>query len=397
MNRDQVLKLRADTIGCKHVLHLNNAGASLPPASVVNAVKNHLDLEEMIGGYEAAEAAASKIEKMYVNAAKLIHCQRDEIAFMENATVAWDMAFYSFQFQPGDRILTCSAEYASNYLALLQVAKNKGVIIDIINNDNHGQLDVTDLRNRITNKVKLIAITHIPSQGGLINPVEHVGVIAKQANIPYLLDATQSVGQLPIDVDNIGCDLLCATGRKYLRAPRGTGFLYVRKNILNQPPFINSHSANWITDATYTVKSDASRFESKEHSIAAKIGLGVAIDYALNIGIDNIWERIQRLATQLRHELSKIAEIELCDLGENKCGIITFSNKLIPTDKIKSLLHERNINVSIASAEYSRLDFAKRNISSLVRCSVHYYNTEEEISRFCHELKNIFIIYTQSV
>lgn len=232
MNTELIQKLRQDTPGCRHVVHFNNAGAALMPLPVVDAIKQHLDLETMHGGYEAASAAEQKIQKIYDNAARLINCHPDEIAFVDNATHAWDMAFYSFKFSKGNRILTGVCEYASNYLAFLHMAKHTGVAIEVIPNDKYGQVDVDVLKNRIDDNVKLIAIAHVPTQGGLINPAVEIGKFANQMQIPYLLDATQSIGQMPVDVNTIGCDFLCATGRKYLCGPRGTGFLYAKKSQL---------------------------------------------------------------------------------------------------------------------------------------------------------------------
>lgn len=387
----QINKLRENTPGCKYVLHFNNAGAALPPIQVVNAIKEHLDLESTIGGYEAAKVAFDKSEKIYDVAAQLINCHRNEIAFVENATRAWDMAFYSFKFKPGDRILTAECEYASNYLAFLHMAKHTGVIIDVIRNDSSGQLDIEDLQRKINDRVKLIAITHIPTQGGLVNPAEEVGIIAKKKNIPYLLDTTQSIGQMPIDVKKISCDFLCATGRKYLRGPRGTGFLYARKEIIAQydPPFIDLHSAQWVADNDYVLKPDARRFETWEQNIATKIGLGVAIEYAVQLGLPAIWERINYLANHLRQQLAKISSIELHDLGAKKCGIVTFSSKTKTVTEIQQYLSRMKINVSISLQEYARLDLAKRNLPALIRASVHYYNTEEEIEIFCKAIKSI--------
>ncbi|MBX9585971.1 MAG: aminotransferase class V-fold PLP-dependent enzyme [Gammaproteobacteria bacterium] len=384
-------KLRNDTPGCKNVVHFNNAGAALPPLSVTNAIKEHLDLESSIGGYEAAQAALDKSEKIYDYAAQLINCDREEIAFLENATRAWEMAFCSLKFNKGDRILTAMSEYASNYLAFLHCSKRTGVIIDVVKNDSFGQLDLEDLRFKINDRVKLIAITHIPTQGGLINPAEEVGKIARENNILYLLDTTQSVGQMPVDVKKIGCDFLCATGRKYLRGPRGTGFLYASKKILDQcdPPFVDLHSATWIKDNDYILNPTAHRFETWEQNIAAKIGLGVAIEYALNLDLSKIWDRIQLLSNLFRQQLSSIQNIELHDLGVNKCGIVTFTCKGKKVDDIQQALSKRKINVSISLQEYARLDMSARHLPAVVRASVHYYNTEEEVNLFCEAIKSI--------
>ena len=391
MNTLDIEKLRKDTPGCQNILHFNNAGASLSPTPVVNAVKAYLDLETTTGGYEAAQAEAATIEKFYDHAAALINCSRDEIAFVENATRGFDMAFYSFKFKKGDRIITALCEYASNYLAFLHAAKHTGVTIDVIRNDESGQLDIDDLQKKLDNNVKLIAITHVPSQGGLVNPAEEVGKIANKWNIPYILDATQSVGQMPIDVQAIGCDFLCTTGRKYLRGPRGTGFLYARKSIIEQsdPPFIDLHAATWTKDDAYELRTDARRFETWEQNIAAKIGLSKALRYAHEIGLPNIRYRIQHLADYLRTKLTEIPGIDVCDLGKTKCGIVTFTCKNKSAQAVQQALAKHKINVSVSLQEYARLDLAKRHLDALVRASVHYYNTEDEVDRFCQTLHNV--------
>jgi CBS domain-containing protein len=228
---DRCRATRADTPGVKEVVRLNNAGAALPPTPVVRAVQEHIALEARIGGYEAEERSHEQVERVYEAAGRLLGCEPAEIAFVENATRAWDMAFYSFEFGPADRILTCSAEYVSNYVAFLHVAGRTGVSIEVIPDDEDGQVSIEALERMLDERVKLIAITHVPTNGGLVNPAQAIGRAANAAGVPFLLDACQSAGQLRLDVGELGCDLLSLTGRKYLRGPRGTGLLYARREV----------------------------------------------------------------------------------------------------------------------------------------------------------------------
>lgn len=391
MKNIQIEKARQDTPGCNNVLHFNNAGAALIPSPVLHAVKEYIELESQIGAYETAIKEEDKIRNFYPTVAEFIHAKPSEISFIENATRAWDMAFYSLSFKPGDKIITTVSEYASNYIAFLQVAKRHGAVIDVIPNDSTGQVSVEALKKSLDSKTKLISLTHIPTQGGLVNPAEEVGKIANDAGVFYLLDATQSIGQMPIDVNKIGCDALCATGRKYLRGPRGTGFLYVKESRLIQmdPPFLDMHAANWSSDNAYTIMNDGRRFETWEMSYANLVGLSTAIQYAKSWGIDNIWNRIQELSSKLRQELANIPGITLEDLGAQKCGIVTFIYDKIDPKALCLKLRERKINVSVSYEDHARLDLGSRHLPAVVRSSVHYYNTEEEIHRFIAELKKL--------
>jgi selenocysteine lyase/cysteine desulfurase len=376
---------RQETPGCKNVLHFNNAGASLMPLPVFESVQQHLNLELEIGGYEAHHQNIRKSDHLYDAAAKLLNCDSSEIAFIENATRAWDMAFYSIPFKTGDRILTGASEYASNYIAFLQVARKTGAVIDVIPSDESGAISVDTLRNMIDDRVKLIAITHVPTNGGLVNPAAEIGKVARAAGVLYLLDACQSAGQMSLDVKKIGCNFLSATGRKFLRGPRGTGFLYVDKNIIEklEPVFLDLHAATWISPEHYEIRSDAKRFENWEQNFAGKIGLGVAIDYALQWRLDKIYPRIQYLADLLRSRLNAIPEVQVHDLGRERCGIVTFSVKERDGDKIQQDLAKHQINVSVTTISSTLLDMQSRKLEKLVRASVHYFNSTEEIDRFC--------------
>ncbi|MGH3719511.1 MAG: aminotransferase class V-fold PLP-dependent enzyme [Pseudonocardiaceae bacterium] len=381
-----VERARRDTPGASRVAHLNNAGAALPPTQVTEAVIAHLRREAEIGGYEAAEAAEGQVQATYSAIARLIGCEVDEIAVVENATRAWDMAFYAMSFRPGDRILTTHAEYASNVIAFLQVAGRTGAVVEVVDDDEHGQLCLADLHRRLTSgdgQVKLIAVVHVPTQGGLVNPAEDIGALAREAGVPFLLDACQSVGQLPVDVQRIGADLLSATGRKFLRGPRGTGFLYVRRSILDrlEPPFLDLHAATWTAPERYEIRPDARRFETWETNYAGRIGLGVAIDYALSWGLDAIEERVTALAEGLRARLRALSGVRVHDQGRRRCGIVTFTVEGVPAPDVQRRLARSGVNTSVSRAGSALLDLPRRGLSELVRASVHYYNTDDELDR----------------
>ncbi len=376
-------RVRADTPGTANRIHLNNAGAALMPAPVIGAMKDYLDLEATIGGYEAADQEAVRLDSVYDSIARLVGADRNEIALAENATVAWDMAFYALRFQRGDRILTAQAEYAANYVAYLQVAKRMGAIIEAIPNDGTGALDPQALADMIDERVKLISITWIPTNGGLVNPAAEVGRIARRHGITYLLDACQAVGQMPVDVAQVQCDILTATGRKFLRGPRGTGFLYVRRSLLAElePPMIDHFAAPWTSPDGYTLRSDARRFETWENNYAARLGLGVAVDYAISIGVKAIQARCVALADRLRDLLREIPGARLHDAGVRPAAIISLSIQGTDSAALKTYLRSQSVNVSVSTPASTLLDATSRRLPPLVRLSPHYYNTEDEIAR----------------
>ncbi len=386
-------RVRADTPGVAHVVHFNNAGAALMPRVVSETVKEHIDLESRIGGYRAAAEEANRIDSTYGSIAELLACAPDEIAMHPSATSAWDMAFYGLAADlcEGDVILTAQAEYASNYVAYLQVVRRTGCEVRVVPNDEHGQIDVAALEGMIDSRVRLIGITHIPTNGGLVNPAARVGEVARRHGILYLLDACQSVGQLSIDVEEIGCDFLSATGRKYLRGPRGTGFLYVRRDALDrlEPAFIDLKAAVWSAHDAYTLRPDARRFESWEANIGDQLGLGAAVRYALDLGLDAIEERISQLAERLRTRLLDVPGVSVTDLGEKRCGLVTFAHERWDPAQICPALEQRDIQVAASPRQASLLDMDARGINSLTRASIHYYNDDDEIERFCEALAEI--------
>lgn len=386
-----VARARRETRSCAELIHFNNAGASLPPAVVADVVVEYLHQEEQQGGYELMAQRAAELERFYPTAARLLNCSAEEIAFVDSATRGWTMAFYAFDFRPGDRILVGSAEYGSNLVGLLHQAKKTGVKIEIVPDDESGQIDLAELEQLVDERVKLIALTHVPSGNGLINPAAAVGLIARQNEIPYLLDACQSLGQLPVDVETIGCDILCGTGRKFLRGPRGTGLLYVRKSLLKKldPPLLNHHSADLLSVNEFRIRPDAKRFECWERSCAGQLGLTVAIEYALDWVLESIAARIDLLATRLRSELAEIDGITVTDLGVEKSGIVTYAAEHFGAAELQAQLAKQRINVSVVPFSANPLLCGSDRQKELIRASVHYYNSEAELERFAEVLRRL--------
>lgn len=379
-------RVRADTRACEELVHLNNAGASLPPAVVTDAVIEQLHKEEMFGGYEVQFGdAASKLSDAYVSIATLIGGAAHEIAFLDSATRAWQSAVYAMDWKSGDHIITCEAEYPSAIYSYGYLRKRFGVETTYVGDDEHGQVDLDRLVNAITPHTRLITATHIPTYSGLINPAAAIGVIANEAGIPFALDACQSVGHLHLDVSTIGCDILTSAGRKYLRGPRGTGFLWLREGLLSslKPQFADNFSALWRGGEEFELRQDARRFELFERSTALHLGLGAAAAYANALGTEAIEERIVKLATALRAMLRALPGVQVQDRGESLSGIVTFTVDGRSSEEVSEFLRREKVNTSVSVANYALRSFPQRGLSSVVRASVHYYNTDEELQRLC--------------
>jgi cysteine desulfurase/selenocysteine lyase len=432
---ERVLRVRGDMAEGKYI-HFDNAGASPPPRPVLQAVKDVLDAEHLLGGYEAQSVYAGDMEHLYGAIGRLINAKKptEEVALVDSATTAWVKAFYSIPLAAGDVILVSKVEYGANMVAALQRCRRHGASIAYIPSDESGCVCLAALASilRSTNNVKVVCITWIPTNGGVVNDAAGIGrLIATYDTVLYLLDACQAVGHVRVDVQALGCHLLTATGRKYLRGPRGTGFLYASETalrLLGEPVTIDHHAAPWTELGDYTLKPSARRFEQWEKNISGLIGLGAAIEYYLddkNVGAEWAERRIRCLATKLRSsllELNKIdipvrqntggifssmfaaggdtpadfqeSHIKLHDLGDPlaasaQCGIVTFSVGSSSAQIVKKLLREHNIFVSVSSPPSTLIDASERSLPDIVRASLHYFNTELEVFLFCDAIKEI--------
>jgi len=380
-------RARALTPGCEHVLHLNHAGASLLPQPVLDAMVGHLQLEAVAGGYEAAELAAPELERTYAALAELLGADPSHIALMDSATRAWDMAVYSLPIEPQDRVLISRAEYGSNAIALLQLQQRTGCQLVLVDDDEHGQIDLEALERALAeDDTAMVSLVHIPTQGGLVNPAVEVGKLCREAGVLFVLDACQSIGQLPVDVEELGCAVLAGNGRKFLRGPRGTGFLYVRPELipLIEPVMLDLHAATWTAPDRYEIRDDARRFEMWEADAAARIGLGVAVDHVLGWGIDAIAARNLVLADGLRRRLTEIPGVTVQDRGLQLCAITTFTVDGVDAEQVRARLRADQVNVSVSTRVSAQLDLPHRGLDAVVRASVHYITTDDELDRFAH-------------
>ncbi|RFM26816.1 aminotransferase class V-fold PLP-dependent enzyme [Deminuibacter soli] len=380
-----ILTIRHDTPGCADQVFLNSAGASLMPRQVVARMKAYLDEETEAGGYAVAEKHAAEIAQFYVQAARLINTQPENIAFAFSATEAYIKALLSIPFVQGDYIVTTNDDYASNQLAFLSAQQRWGVHIVRANNTAAGDIDLDHMEQLIkTHKPRLVAVTHVPTSSGLVQQAAAVGELCRRYNCLYLVDACQSVGQLPVDIQAIGCDFLTATGRKFLRGPRGTGFLYVSDRVLSEklePLYIDMRGAAWTGADQYTTRTDARRFETWELPYAALTGLTEAMHYAMELGLEYIATRNHMLSSLLRKQLATVPGVQVLDRGTEQCSIVTFTRAGFSQEQLEALLHTHAIRYSVTSKTSAQIDFSAKGIEWAIRLSPHYFNTEAEINR----------------
>ena len=390
MNLD---KIRGETPGCEQRIHLNSAGASLMPKTVIEAVESHFNLEASIGGYEAESEAADEIAMAYEHVSKLLGTTTFNIAFSEHATASFVAAISSVRFAPGSVLLTTLNDYVSNQIQYLALAQRFGVEVVRAPEALEGGVDLTAMEALIHRlRPKLVAVTHIPTNSGLVQNVEAIGAMCRAEDILYLVDGCQSIGQMPVDVETIGCDYFSATARKYLRGPRGAGFLYVSDRVLAsgyEPLFPDLRGADWIAPDVYQPAPDAKRFETWEFAWGLVRGTGEAARYALELGLEPIRDRAWNLAAHLRKLLSDHDRVKVLDRGAVLGATVTASvDGWAPANLVREL-RARGINTTGQARIDAIIDYAEKGIDGSLRISPHYFNTEEELSTFVNALDEI--------
>ena len=390
---EQVLQWREDTPGVAGRVHLNNAGASLMPKYVLSAITSHLQCEFLLGGYEAEAEVADSVRDVYAAVAGLLGSAPANVAIVENATVAFFQALSCFDFQSGDVVVTTRNDYISNQLAYLSLARRRGVVVQRAADLASGGADPDSLRELLRNpRARLLAVTWIPTNSGLIQPVEVFGEVAAAAGVPYLIDACQAVGLLPIDVARLRCDFLAGTARKYLRGPRGIGFLYVADRVIEQgqyPLYIDMRGATWSTQDSFELAADARRFENWEFSVALVLGLGAAARYADQVGVLRGGARARELAAKIRLKVGDLPGFRVLDQGADLGAIVTAEIPGRHASGVVNELRARGINTSAAVRDDAVIDMDQKQATSALRISPHYYNTEVEIDVVCEALRSL--------
>lgn len=388
---EEIAHFRKDTIGCAHVNHLNNAGAALMPEPVVATIMDHIQLEAEIGGYEASERKAKEIDAFYHSAAKMLHCKPTNIAFTANATDSFNRAISSIPFKAGDVILTTNEDYISNQITYLVFEKRYGVKLVRAASLSSGGVDLHDFeKSIIEHQPRLVSITHIPTNSGLIQPVKEIGALCKKYNVLYLIDACQSAGQLPLNVQELQCDFMSITSRKFLRGPRGAGFLYVSDKVLDagyEPLFIDMRGADWVAENTYVPRKDAIRFEDWEFAYALLLGTGAAIDYYLQLDAAKVENQVKYLAGYLTLCLKEIEGVTTYDKGPDVGALVTFHLKGSEPELIKKYLLEKGINVVTSYRNFAVLDYDEKKVDWTIRVSPHYYNTIAELDQLVNAVR----------
>lgn len=393
IDASDVARWRADTPGTGRRHHLNNAGAALPPRAVSDAVGAHLALEADIGGYEAAAAARSSIDDAYRAVASLLKTAPQNIAVTSSATASYALALSAFDFAPGDAIVTTAADYLSNRLMFEALAARRGVRVLEAPDLPGGGVDpggVAELVRR--ERPKLVAVTWIPTFGGLVQRVEEVGDVCVTEGVPYLVDACQAVGQLEIDAVAVRCDFLAATARKFLRGPRGVGFLYVSDAALargRHPLVVDMRGACWTAPGSYTLFDGARRFEQWEQSHALTLGMGTAARYALEAGVARTSARAHALAADVRRRIGAIDGLRPLDRGDRLSAIAAFECGEPDASALVRALRGRGVNTSAQLRDENLVALQRLGASSLLRVSPHYYNDESDLDALEAALREV--------
>ncbi len=387
--------VRATTPGCHDRAFLLSAGSSLPTQETLDAVIGHLRLEGAVGGYAAADRVVDVLEQGRADLAALVGGDPDEIALVPSDSVGWVKAWWGWvvggNVPPGSTVFVDRLCYHSHYAALDQTRRLGNFSIRVMPSLADGTVDVDALD--IGSDVSVVCLTMVGTHSGNVNPVPDVGRRAAAAGVPLFLDACQALGQLALDVKELGCHVLTGTGRKFLRGPRGTGMLWVSQSIVERfsPPGIDATSTPWSTADGMHIRSGVRRFEEFEVSVASMVGLASAVRQALTLGAAPIERRVVALGERLRSQLAETEGVEVRDTAARRCGIVTFTVGGVPPAGVVAAASASGITINQSTSTWAAIDMDAKRTPAVVRASPHYFNTTSEIDRLAavvHDLSS---------
>ncbi len=374
------------------VLHFNHSGAGLPSPETVQVIVNHLRLEAERGPMEAGALASDASNMVYKTAAQLLGCSSQHVAFGTSHGQLYGNLIASIPLAPGDKVLVSRQEWIGNVLCLQRSANLNGASLSLMASDDTSAVDPVALGKSLSPDVRIVALTWIGAGSALINPAAAIGAAIRQAGSSafFIIDASQVIGQVPINVAELGCDALIACGRKFLRGPRGTALAYISPRLASEivPRNIDSLSST-LRDGNVEVANSAQAFEFGEESVALKLGLGKAIEQALDLGVDHIRLALDQKAGALRQALAELPRVKLLDRGNNKGAAVTFAIDGLPCATAKQRLSEQGINIGMNGPGYTPYDMSMRGISELLRASVHLNTTDEDIALIVNAIRSI--------
>ncbi len=373
---------RARTLGASARHYFNAAGAGLMSDAVVARMIDHLRLEQRSGGYEAANAVVDEITGVYEAAAAVVGADADEIALFDSATSGLRGLFDALRLGEGDTVIAPRSSYVSQALRLLALQRHDGVNLVVVPNDASGAIDLDALERALATASGRVVVSsvHVPTSSGLVEPVAAIGRLARAHGALSVLDATQSIGQIDVDVRAIACDALVTTGRKFLRGPRGTGFAYLRRGALDGigawAPDVRG--SVWTGPEEWTMDGGARQLETWESSVAARLGLGVALREAVDRGLAETEAHLVGLAARLRERLAGIAGVTIADPPASASGIVTFSVEGAVGREFSAGLRAARIDTIAIPASHAQWDLGERGLPSVVRVSPHVYNDDSD-------------------
>jgi len=379
----------------KPLIYFDNAATSLKPRQVIEAVKRYYEecsANVHRGIYELSQEATDLYEESRARIGRFIGCKPSELVFVKNTTEAINLVAYGVKWSNGDEVVSTVMEHHSNMIPWQMVAKRFGVKLRYAGIKPDGTLDLENLAELANRRTRLIAVCHVSNVLGTINDVREVAKIAHENNALLLVDAAQSVPHMPINVKDLGCDLLAFSGHKLL-GPTGIGCLYIREGVEEElePPFGGGEMISHVELHGYRLNDMPWRFEPGTPNIAGAIGLAAAVDYLKSIGMESIRDHERRLTERAIEILKEVGGVEVYGPmePEKRCGLVAFNLKGISGDLVAALLDEFE-NIAVRSGFHCAQPLHKiLGAQSSVRASFYLYNTLDELEAFRRGLKRV--------